>query len=42
MIGLLADVNLFWEYENREALLQQQQAAAGGGASGGSGEGVAG
>lgn len=42
VIGLLADVNLFWEYENREALLQQQQAAAGGGASGGSGEGVAG
>ncbi|KAL4439974.1 hypothetical protein ABPG75_002975 [Micractinium tetrahymenae] len=29
IIGLLLDVNLFWEYENREALLQQQQAAAG-------------
>jgi hypothetical protein len=28
IIGLLLDVNLFWEYENREALLQQQQAAA--------------
>jgi hypothetical protein len=30
IIGLLLDVNLFWEYENREALLQQQQAAAAG------------
>lgn len=25
VIGLLADVNLFWEYENREALAQQAQ-----------------
>jgi hypothetical protein len=27
IIGLLLDVNLFWEYENREALLQQHQQA---------------
>jgi hypothetical protein len=25
VIGLLLDVHLFWQYENREALLQQQQ-----------------
>ena len=25
VVGLLADVNLFWEYENREALAQQAQ-----------------
>lgn len=24
-VGLLADVNLLWEYENREALAQQAQ-----------------
>lgn len=28
IIGLLLDANLFWEHENREALLQQQAAAA--------------
>ncbi len=25
LIGMLADVNTFWEYENRESLQQQQQ-----------------
>lgn len=25
VIGVLADVNVFWEYENREALTQQAQ-----------------
>jgi hypothetical protein len=28
VIGLLLDVHLFWQFENREALLQQQQHAA--------------
>lgn len=31
LVGMLADVNTFWEYENRESLQQQQQQDAQGG-----------
>lgn len=31
VVGLLADVDVFWQWENREALLQQAPAPAAGG-----------